>query len=63
VNTFQSIVTLQPNDQQALFSLAQAADTLRQPSVAVRAYKALLRFKLDPSTKAQIRQRIKTLGG
>jgi tetratricopeptide (TPR) repeat protein len=63
VSTFQRIVKLQPNDQQALFSLAQAADTLHQTSVAVRAYKGLLRFNLDPSTKAQIRQRIKTLGG
>ena len=56
-----AIVTLQPDDQQALFSLAQAADTLGQPSVAIQAYKGLLKFHLDPSTRAQIRDRIKTL--
>jgi len=50
-----------PTDQQALFSLAQAADTLRQTTVAIDAYKRLLKFKLDPSTAAQIRERIKTL--
>jgi len=61
VNTYQAIVTLQPDDQQALFSLAQAADTLGQPSVAIQAYKGLLKFHLDPSTRAQIRDRIKTL--
>jgi tetratricopeptide (TPR) repeat protein len=61
VATYQSIVKLQPNDEQALFSLAQAADTLGQRSVAIRAYKKLLTFKLDPSTAAQIRQRVKTL--
>jgi hypothetical protein len=29
--------------------------------VAIDAYKRLLKFKLDPSTVAQIRERIKTL--
>ena len=61
VATYQKIVKLKPNDQQALFSLAQAADTLNQIPVAVRAYKRLLTFNLDPGTKAQIRERIKTL--
>jgi tetratricopeptide (TPR) repeat protein len=61
VNTYQNIVKLRPNDQQALFSLAQAADTLRQTGVAIRAYSRLLDFDLDPATKAQIRERIKTL--
>ena len=61
VNTYQQIVKLRPADQQALFSLAQAADTLRQTPVAIRAYKKLLKFKLDPATAAQIRQRVKTL--
>jgi tetratricopeptide (TPR) repeat protein len=61
VSTYKAIVKLQPTDQQALFSLAQAADTLRQTSVAVDAYKRLLKFKLDPSTAAQIRARIQTL--
>jgi tetratricopeptide (TPR) repeat protein len=61
VGTYQQIVKLHPNDQQALFSLAQAADTLRQTPVAIRAYKRLLEFNLDPATAAQIRQRVKTL--
>jgi tetratricopeptide (TPR) repeat protein len=61
VATYQGIVKLQPNDEQALFSLAQAADTLGQRPVAIRAYKKLLTFKLDPATAAQIRQRVKTL--
>jgi hypothetical protein len=29
--------------------------------VAISAYKRLLKFKLDPTTAAQIRQRVKTL--
>jgi tetratricopeptide (TPR) repeat protein len=61
VSTFQGIVKLQPNDQQALFSLAQAADTLRQTQVAINAYTRLLDFDLDEATKSQIRERIKTL--
>jgi tetratricopeptide (TPR) repeat protein len=61
VATYQLIVKAQPNDEQALFSLAQAADTLQQTPVAISAYERLLKFKLDPTTAAQIRQRIKTL--
>lgn len=61
VTTFQQIVTLRPGDQQALFSLAQAADTLRETTVAIRAYKQLLTLKIDAATAAQIRARIKTL--
>jgi regulator of sirC expression with transglutaminase-like and TPR domain len=61
LTTYQLIVKVQPNDEQAWFSLAQAAETLQQTPVAIRAYKRLLKFKLDPATAAQIRQRIKTL--
>jgi tetratricopeptide (TPR) repeat protein len=61
VSTYQAIVKIQPNDEQALFSLAQAADTLGQSAVAIRAYRKLLTFNLDASTAAQIRQRVKTL--
>jgi tetratricopeptide (TPR) repeat protein len=61
VSTYQGIVRLQPNDEQAFFALAQAADTLRQTQVAINAYTRLLDFDLDDATKAQIRQRIKTL--
>jgi tetratricopeptide (TPR) repeat protein len=61
VNTYKAIVKLQPNDQQALFSLAQAADTLQQTQVAINAYTRLLDLDLDEATKGQIRARIKTL--
>jgi tetratricopeptide (TPR) repeat protein len=61
VATYQLIVKAQPNDEQALFSLAQAADTLQQTPVAISAYKRLLKFKLDPTTAAQIRERVRTL--
>jgi tetratricopeptide (TPR) repeat protein len=60
IATYQSIAKVQPNEQ-AFFSLAQAAETLRQTPVAISAYKRLLKFKLDPTTAAQIRQRIKIL--
>jgi tetratricopeptide (TPR) repeat protein len=61
VGTYQKIVKLRPDDQAALFSLAQAADSLQQTAVAVSAYKRLLKFDLDASTKAQIQERIRTL--
>ena len=61
LSTYKQIVKIQPKNQQALFSLAQAADSLQQTKVALDAYKRLLTFDLDATTKAQIRQRIKTL--
>ena len=61
IATYQQIAKLQPKNQEALFSLAQAADSLQQTKVAIGAYKRLLGFDLDSTTKAQIRQRIKTL--
>jgi tetratricopeptide (TPR) repeat protein len=61
ISTFERVVKLNPKDQQSVFALAQAADTLRNAPVAIRAYKRLLEFDLDPSTAAQIRARIKTL--
>ena len=61
VATYQQITKLQPKNQEALFALAQAADTLRQTNVAIGAYRRLLKLDLDPTTKAQIRERIKTL--
>lgn len=61
VTTYKQIVKINPRDQQALLSLAQAADTLRQPTVAISAYKRVLALGLDQATAAQIRQRIKTL--
>ena len=61
IATYQQIAKLQPKNQEALFALAQAADTLHQSAAAVSAYKKLLTLHLDASTKAQIRARIKTL--
>ena len=61
ISTYQQITKLQPKNQEALFALAQAADTLHQTTAAVNAYKGLLKLDLDASTKAQIRARIKTL--
>ena len=48
VATYQLIVKVQPNDEQALFSLAQAADTLRQTPVAIRAYKQAPEVQAGP---------------
>jgi tetratricopeptide (TPR) repeat protein len=61
IATYQQIAKLEPKNQEALFALAQAADTLHQNTVAVSAYRRLLELDLDASTKAQIRARIKTL--
>jgi tetratricopeptide (TPR) repeat protein len=61
ISTYRQITKLQPKNQEALFALAQAADTLHQNTVAVSAYKRLLALDLDAATKAQIRARIKTL--
>jgi tetratricopeptide (TPR) repeat protein len=61
ISTYKQIVKLEPQNQEALFALAQAADTLNQSTAAVSAYKQLLKLHLDGSTKAQIRARIKTL--
>ena len=61
ISTYKQIVKLEPQNQEALFALAQAADTLNQSTAAVSAYKQLLKLHLDASTKGQIRARIKTL--
>jgi tetratricopeptide (TPR) repeat protein len=61
VSTYKQIVKLRPKDESALFALAQAGETLQQAQVAIGAYKKLLKLPLDPTQKAQIRQRIKTL--
>jgi tetratricopeptide (TPR) repeat protein len=61
ISTYQQVAKLQPRNQEAIFALAQAADNLRQTAIAISAYKRLLKLELDPTTKAQIRERIKTL--
>ena len=62
IATYKQIVKLRPDDQQAVFSLAQAADTLRQTPVAISAYKRLLKFKLDPTAKPRklVRRAVQT---
>lgn len=61
VATYQQIVTLRPKDREAVFSLAQTADTLRRTDVAIRAYTQLLELDVDAATRAQIKERIRTL--
>jgi tetratricopeptide (TPR) repeat protein len=61
IATYKQITKLQPKNQEALFALAQAADTLHQNTAAVSAYRQLLKLDIDATTKAQIRARIKTL--
>lgn len=61
ITSYKQVVKLQPKNQEGLFALAQAADTLGQTATAVTAYRQLLKLDLDSSTKAQIRARIKTL--
>ena len=61
VNSYKTLVKLQPDNANAQFQLAQAAQTSGDRTTAVAAYKAYL--KLDPgsSTASQIRQLIKQL--
>jgi cytochrome c-type biogenesis protein CcmH/NrfG len=61
VASYKQLVKLQPKNQTALFSLAQAAESTQQTKVAINAYTKLLAFDLDPTTKKQIKARIKTL--
>jgi Flp pilus assembly protein TadD len=61
VATYQQIVDLRPKDREAVFSLAQTADTLRETDVAIRAYTQLLELDLDDATEAQVKERIRTL--
>jgi tetratricopeptide (TPR) repeat protein len=61
INSYKTLVKLQPENANAQFQLAQAAQTSGDRTTAVAAYKAYL--KLDPtsSTASQIRQLIKQL--
>jgi tetratricopeptide (TPR) repeat protein len=61
IGTYKQIVKVSPGNREAVFLLAQTADTLQRPDVAVRAYKRLLEFDLDSTTRAQIKERIRTL--
>jgi tetratricopeptide (TPR) repeat protein len=61
ISTYKQLAKLQPKNADALFGLVKAAETLQRTTLAVSTYKRLLKLDLDPTTKAQIRQRIKTL--
>jgi DNA-binding SARP family transcriptional activator len=61
VNSYKELAKLKPNDANAQFQLAQAAQTAGDATTAVAAYKAYLKLNPDTSTAAQIRQLIKQL--
>jgi tetratricopeptide (TPR) repeat protein len=61
VAAYQKVVKLRPNDSNAQFQLAQAAQTAGQSAIAVTAYKAFLKLNPSSSSAAQIRALIKQL--
>jgi len=61
VSSYKELAKLQPNNANAQFQLAQAAQTAGDATTAVAAYKAYLKLNPDASTAAQIRQLIKQL--
>ena len=61
VLSYQKLVKLQPNNSNAQFQLAQAAQTAGQNAVAVTAYKAYLKLNPTSSSASQIKQLIKQL--
>jgi len=61
VSSYKELTKLQPNNANAQFQLAQAAQTAGDATTAVAAYKTYLKLNPDASTAAQIRQLIKQL--
>jgi len=61
VSAYQKVVKLRPNDSNAEFQLAQAAQTAGQSALAVTAYKAFLKLNPASSSAAQIKALIKQL--
>jgi tetratricopeptide (TPR) repeat protein len=61
VNSYKELAKLRPNDANAQFQLASAAQTAGDSATAVAAYKAYLKFNPDTSTASQIRALIKQL--
>lgn len=61
VLAYQKVVKLQPNNANAEFQLAQAAQQAGQSAVAVTAYKSFLKLNPSSSSAAQIRALIKQL--
>ncbi|HXY79923.1 MAG TPA: hypothetical protein VEH55_01020 [Gaiellaceae bacterium] len=61
VLAYQKVAKLQPNNSNAQFQLAQAAQTAGQSTVAVAAYKKFLKLNPTSSSAAQIKALIKQL--
>jgi tetratricopeptide (TPR) repeat protein len=60
--TFKKLAKLQ-SSQTAYFQLAQAAEHFGIAKVAISAYRQVLKLSSDPTTKAQVRAKIKSLRG
>jgi tetratricopeptide (TPR) repeat protein len=61
VSSFQKVTALEPNNSNAQFQLAQAAQTAGNSSVAAGAYKRYLQLNPDSPSASQIRALIKRL--
>ncbi|HEY5112699.1 MAG TPA: hypothetical protein VIJ45_01135 [Coriobacteriia bacterium] len=61
VFAYQQVAKLQPNNSNAEFQLAQAAQTAGQSAIAVTAYKAFLKLNPTSSSATQIKALIKQL--
>jgi len=61
IATYQQLVKIQPKNEQAVFQLAQAAESFGESQVAIGAYKRLLKLTDDETTKTRVSQRIKAL--
>ena len=61
VSSFQKVTALEPNNSNAQFQLAQAAQTAGNTSVAAGAYKKYLQLNPDSPSASQIRALIKQL--
>ncbi|MBV8064470.1 MAG: hypothetical protein JOY72_05255 [Actinobacteria bacterium] len=63
VSAYQTAAKLQPDNANAWFQLAQAAQTANDNRVAVGAYEKFLKLNPDSSSASQVRQLIKQLSG
>jgi Flp pilus assembly protein TadD len=63
VASFQKVAALEPNNSNAQFQLAQAAQTAGSTTVAVGAYKKYLKLNPNSPSASQIKALIKQLGG
>lgn len=63
VASFQKVAGLEPNNSNAQFQLAQAAQTAGSRTIAVQAYKKYLKLNPNSPSAAQINALIKQLGG